>query len=98
MSASSHSSPSGKRAIQAGKTQPVVVWAWIGAVCLVMAASWIISWVMSPDFATTYPSAKAELETPAATKNMIFIYEVGSALSALGFFLFWFFYFGHETL
>ena len=90
MSASSNSSPAGRRAASAAKTQPVVVWAWIGAICLTMAASWIIGWMMSTDFATTYPSAKAQLETPAATKNMIFIYEIGSALTALGFFLFWF--------
>lgn len=79
-----------KRAVQANKTQAVVVWAWIGAFCIAMAIYWIIGWMLSADFATTYPSAKAQLETPAATKNMIYIYEVGSSLTALAFFLFWF--------
>jgi hypothetical protein len=79
-----------KHAVQANKTQAVVIWAWVGAFCIAMASYWIIGWMLSADFATTYPSAKAELETSASTKTMIFVYEVGSALTALGFFLFWF--------
>ena len=81
-----------KRAVQANKTQPVVYWAWIGAICILMAAYWIIGWIMSPDFATTYPSAQAELETTATRKSLILFFEVGSALTALGFFIYWFVY------
>lgn len=84
-----HSNP-GRHPAHVNKTRAVTVWAWCGAFFLVMAAYWIVGWMLSSDFATTLPSPQAELETLAATKNKIFIYEVGSALTALGFFLAWF--------
>ena len=80
----------GNRSLQAGKSQPVVAWAWFGGICIAIAIYWIVGWMMSADFATTYPSAKAQLETPASVKSSIFAYEVGSALAALAFFIFWF--------
>ena len=76
--------------MQASKTQPVVWWAWFGGFCILMAASWIVRWMMSADFAATLPSAQAMAETPEATQKMITFFEAGSALTALGFFLYWF--------
>jgi Spirocyclase AveC-like len=78
--------------ISASRTppSPVVVLAWIGAICLLFAASWIIRWLLSPDFATTYPSTKALAETPDSVKTLIFLGEMGSLVTAVFFFYLWF--------
>lgn len=70
-------------------TKPVAIFAVIGAVCLLSAIYWVISWILSPDFATTYPSPKAEAETREWVKTWIPLFEMGSLLTALFFFGLW---------